>query len=154
VDPRLKALLAEQLTTLQAAAEVLEESRGRVSAFSQRLGQELSIGERESCEALTSRFARLNDFLLQRVFRTVDQVELVDEGTALDRLQRMEKRGVIPSAQRWRELRALRNAIAHEYLVESADRVLADALSAAPELAATAAAVAKYSRDRGYVTAE
>ena len=74
-------------------------------------------------ETLAFRFARRNDFLLQRVFRTLDQIELADEGTVLDRLQRAEARGLISSAERWRELRLLRNAIAHDYLIESADRV-------------------------------
>jgi len=53
---------------MQAAAQVLEESRSRVAAFANRLGSVLSVEERESCEALTSRFARLNDFLVQRIF--------------------------------------------------------------------------------------
>ena len=121
----LNRLLAEQIALMEAAARVLEESRGRVAAFQSRLGSDLSVGERESCEALTSRFARLNDFLVQRVFRTLDQIELADEGTAIDRLQRAESRGLIPSGERWRELRLLRNAITHDYLIESADRVLA-----------------------------
>jgi len=42
----------------------------------------------------------------------------------LDRLQRAEARGVIMSAKRGRELRLLRNAIAHDYLIESDGRVL------------------------------
>ncbi len=94
-----------------------------------RLGGELTVGERESCEALTSRSARLNDFLLQRVLRTLDEIELIDEGSPLDRLQRAEARRLIPSAERWRELRLLRNAIAHDYLVESADRILHESLA-------------------------
>ena len=118
----LKALLTDQLALMRAAVQVLDESRSRVSAFADRLDSALTISERESCEALTSRFARLNDFLLQRVFRTLDQIELADEA-ALDRLQRAEARGLISSAERWRELRLLRNAIAHDYLIESADRV-------------------------------
>ena len=96
----LTDLLTGQLSLMRAAVHVLDESRGRVAAFADRLGGELTIGERESCEALTSRFARLNDFLLQRVFRTLDQIELADDGTALDRLQRPEKRGLISSAER------------------------------------------------------
>ncbi|NDC53921.1 MAG: hypothetical protein EBZ74_06410, partial [Planctomycetia bacterium] len=131
---QLKQILREQLHLLRAAASVLEESRGRVASFADRLGGELSVGERESCEALTSRFARLNDFLVQRVFRTLDQIELMDEGSPLDRLQRAEARSLIASAERWRELRMLRNAIAHDYLIESADRVLLDTLAASPEL--------------------
>lgn len=137
-------LLKDQLGLMQAAAQVLEESRSRVAAFANRLGSALSVEERESCEALTSRFARLNDFLVQRIFRTLDQVELADEGTVLDRLQRAEARGLIDSAHRWREMRLLRNAIAHDYLIESADTVLADALTAAPELAETVRRVLRY----------
>ncbi len=119
----LKKLLTDQIALMRAAVQVLDESRIRVSAFANRLEFELTMSERESCEALTSRFARLNDFLLQRVFRTLDQIELADEGTVLDRLQRAEARGLISSAERWRELRLLPNAIAHEYLIESVDRV-------------------------------
>lgn len=151
MDQRLSTLLGEQLTLMRAAASVLEESRARVAAFRDRLGTDLSVGERESCEALTARFARLSDLLLQRVFRTVDQIELVDEGTPLDRLQRMEKRGVIPSAHRWRELRALRNAIVHDYLIESSDRVLVEALETAPELIATTQSLVAYVHGRGYL---
>jgi len=137
-------MLREQLNLLRAAAVVLEESHGRVTSFAERLGGELTVGERESCEALTSRFARLNDLLVQRVFRTLDQIELMDEGSPLDRLQRAEARNIIASAERWRELRMLRNAIAHDYLIESADRVLLEALAAAPELLETAKRIAQY----------
>jgi uncharacterized protein YutE (UPF0331/DUF86 family) len=144
VVEHLTDVLTGQLALMRAAVQVLDESRGRVAAFADRLGGELTIGERESCEALTSRFGRLNDFLLQRVFRTLDQIELADDGTALDRLQRAEKRGLISSAERWRELRLLRNAIAHDYLIESADRVLRESLAAAPELIETAQRVGHY----------
>ncbi|MFM8413721.1 MAG: hypothetical protein ACKOCX_03255 [Planctomycetota bacterium] len=146
----LNRLLRDQLSLMQAAAQVLEESRTRVAALGERLGGELSIGERESCEALTARFARLNDFLVQRVLRTLDQIELMDEGTPLDRLQRAEARGLIASVDRWRELRLLRNAIAHDYLIESADRVLAEALIAAPELLDTASRILRYVSAKGY----
>jgi hypothetical protein len=147
---QLTRMLREQLALMQAAAQVLEESRVRVAALGKRLGGDLTVGERESCEALTARFARLNDFLVQRVFRTLDQIELLDEGTPLDRLQRAEARRLIASVERWRELRLLRNAIAHDYLIESADRVLAESLTAAPELLDTAGRVLRYVRDKGY----
>jgi hypothetical protein len=150
VVEQLKQILREQLHLLRAAASVLEESRGRVASFADRLGGELSVGERESCEALTSRFARLNDFLVQRVFRTLDQIELMDEGSPLDRLQRAEARSLIASAERWRELRMLRNAIAHDYLIESADRVLLDTLAASPELLETADRLVRYVDKKHY----
>jgi len=101
-------------------------------------------------KTLAFRFARRNDFLLQRVFRTLDQIELADEAAALDRLQRAEARGLISSAERWRELRLLRNAIAHDYLIESADRVLRESLTAAPELIETAECIGRYVHAKGY----
>ena len=146
----LNQLLRDQLALMAAAVRVLEESRERVAAIAPRLTGELTVGERESCEALTTRFARLNDFLMQRVFRTLDQIELMDEGTPLDRLQRAEARHLITSAERWRELRLLRNAIAHDDLIESADRVLSEALAAAPELLDAAGRVLRYVADKGY----
>lgn len=147
---QLTRLLREQLALMQAAAQVLEESRERVAVLGNRLGGALTVGERESCEALTARFARLNDFLVQRLFRTLDQIELLDEGTPLDRLHRAEARGLIASVDRWRELRLLRNAIAHDYLIESADRVLAESLTAAPELLDTASRILRYVGEKGY----
>ena len=148
-----RKLLAEQIELSKAAARVLEESRGRVGLFYQLItaGAALSIEQRESCEALTSRFARLCDLLVQRLFRTVDQVELVDEGTVLDRLNRAEKRGIIPSAAEWRELRELRNAIVHDYLIESSDRVLKDALLQSPKLLEAVIQLETYAASRGYL---
>lgn len=147
---QLKQVLREQLALLQAATKVLEESRSRVASFAGRLGGELSVGERESCEAITSRFARLNDFLVQRVFRTLDQIELMDDGSPLDRLQRAEARGLVNSAERWRELRMLRNAIAHDYLIESADRVLRESLESSSELIETAERLVRYVGQKRY----
>ena len=146
----LTRLLQGQLVLMKAASHVLEESRTRVAAVANRLGGELTVAERESCEALTSRFARLNDFLVQRVFRTLDQIELADEGSVLDRLQRAEARGLITTAERWRELRLLRNAIAHDYLIESADRVLTEALAAARELTDAVQRVIRYVETKRY----
>lgn len=47
---------------------------------------------------------------------------------------RADKRGIVASAAEWRELRELRHAIEHDYLIESAGRVLKDALIQAPKL--------------------
>lgn len=44
----------------------------------------------------------------------------------------------------------LRNAITHDYLIESADRVLLDALASAPELIETTHRVFDYVRTKGY----
>jgi hypothetical protein len=154
VDDRLRRkLLAEQIELARAAGRVLDESRSRVGAVLQAAseGRSLSVEQRESCEALTSRFARLCDLLAQRLFRTLDQVELTDDGSVLDRLTRAEKRGIITSVEEWRELRELRNEIAHDYLIESSDRVLIDAHRRSPVLLDTVEKLAAYSRSKGYL---
>lgn len=153
MDEKLRQqLLGQQLNLASAASLVLEESRHRVGAVLEaaKTGASLSVEQRESCEALTSRFARLCDLLMQRVFRTIDQVELADEGTMLDRLARAEKRGIIDSANEWRELRELRNQIAHDYLIESSDRVLLEAHRRSPVLIACVEKTTDYVRRKGY----
>lgn len=146
----MNKLLAEQINTLDAAVRVLQDSHQRVGDIFKKNKSELSVAEKESCEALTARFARLCDFLFQRAFRTLDQVELMDEGSGIDRLNRMEKRGVIASATLWRNLRELRNDIAHEYLIERSDHVLKEAYQYGPELLRTVEAFKKYLDSKGY----
>lgn len=150
MDQRVKQLLQDQLKIMNAAAGVLRESAGRVSPILASNKASLSVEEKESCEALTARFARLCDFLFQRIFRTIDRIELLDDGTAIDRLNRMEKRGIISSANTWKELRDLRNDIAHEYLIESSDRVLKESFQKSTELLNTVEAVQKYLQAKGY----
>ena len=155
MDGKLRRkLLNEQIELARAAGRVLEESRNRVGAVLEaaREGAALSVEQRESCEALTSRFARLSDLLVQRLFRTLDQVELADDGTILDRLARAEKRGIITSVEEWRELRELRNEIAQDYLIESSDRVLTEAYQRSPVLLDSVEKIAGYSRSKGYIT--
>lgn len=112
------AFLKEQLERASKAGRALEQSfvfLGGRPSLPRRKGPETE----EKLEVLTARFARLADILTQKVFRAVDAAELVDEGSLLDRLNRMEKRGVIPNARRWRDIRDIRNQIAHEYALDS-----------------------------------
>ncbi len=143
-------LLSEQAVLATAAAAALRESVERSTKVLERLkntpGSTPAIEERETLEAATARFSRLSDLLFQRLFRTLDQVELNDEGTHLDRLNRMEKRGIISSALEWRMLRQLRNDIVHEYLIEASDRVVHEAIRMAPELLKTVERLLEYVR--------
>lgn len=150
VKKQFSKLLKEQMKVLDSASAVLQESFERVKPILEANAKNLSIEQRESCEALTARFARLCDFLFQRLFRTLDQIELTDEGTALDRLNRMEKRGIIQSTNEWRLLRDLRNDIVHEYLIESSDEVLKETFKNTPPLIQTVLRLKKYVSEKGY----
>ena len=69
----------------------------------------------ENTEAFTGRFARVVDLLVNKVLRSLDRVELKPEGTLLDVVNRAEKRGFVAEAGELREMKDVRNMIAHDY---------------------------------------
>ena len=108
-------LLQEELAGLQRAAGHLQYS---VERCRNCIGQEdLPPEQLERLESLTSRFARLADLLIQRIFRLLDEIELTGGGSILDRIYRAEKRGWA-NATELINIRELRNLIAHEYATE------------------------------------
>lgn len=66
-------------------------------------------------EALTARFARMSDLLVQKIFKTIDQLDSNTPGTVRDRIIQAEKNGIINDAATLLEIRNVRNTIAHEY---------------------------------------
>ncbi len=146
-----QAYMAEQLLLSEKAAAALRYSCVRVSEF-MPLPENSSLDEIESellerLEALAARFARLADILLQKLFRAIDAIELVDEGSLLDRLARMEKRGLIESAAEWRQIRELRNQVAHDYVVEDLRTLYNDIFSYSPKLIALVPHVERYAKN-------
>lgn len=137
------AYLKEQLEMAAKAGLALEKS---LAALGKRrsLPKQISPELEDRLEVLTARFARLADILTQKVFRAVDAVELEDVGSLLDRLNRMEKRGVISRTGRWRDIRDIRNQIAHEYALKSLLPLQRAVISHCPELIRTVAKVRTY----------
>jgi hypothetical protein len=111
-------LLQTELQGLQLAAEHLRYSLARCDGLTGV--PNLPPEQLERLESLASRFARLADLLTQRLFRLIDDVELVGNSTLLDRIYRAEKRGW-GNASDLIKIRELRNLIAHEY---SGDRMI------------------------------
>ena len=110
--PEKLELLLEVMIGVQAAADHLAYSIERCKNL---IGKnEISMDELERLESLTSRFARLADLLIQRIFRLIDEIELTGAGTLLDRIYRAEKRGWCVASEMIK-IRELRNLIAHEY---------------------------------------
>ena len=79
--------------------------------------QPLTEQQFDDFEALTSRFARLSDIVIQKIFRGIDRALLEQSGSIVDAIHRAEKRGLC-DARMMREIRELRNVIAHEYSIE------------------------------------
>ena len=68
-------------------------------------------------EILTSRFAKLQDNIGQKIFPVILKLlkEDVDNKSFLDILNQLEKLKIIPSVKFWDELREVRNILIHEY---------------------------------------
>lgn len=68
-------------------------------------------------DQLLFRYNKLQDAMGQRLFPAILMLggDWQDDETFLDRLNLLEKRGAIPSAETWNEIRAIRNQMTHEY---------------------------------------
>jgi len=147
------AYMAEQLVLSEKAAAALKYSYARVSEFMPLVKSssldEIEPESLERLEALAARFARLADILVQKLFRAIDAIELVDEGSLLDRLARMEKRGLIESAAEWRQICELRKQVAHDYVVEDLRSLYNDIFSYGPNLIASVPHVERYAKNIG-----
>ncbi len=79
-----------------------------------------------------SRFGKLQDYMVSKVFRAIAKASLEDTSqdvSTLDTLNRMAKFGVITNLDAWLKARLLRNAFAHEYLDD--DAAIAENVNAA-----------------------
>ncbi len=115
------------MTKLTLAHEQLEKARSDLSETNKWLQRSFDICQKigikktylpdefDAFENLTSRFARTCDFLINKVYRAIDKAELEETGTLIDTLNKAEKRGLINTVQEIREIKELRNIIAHEY---------------------------------------
>lgn len=68
-------------------------------------------------DLLTNRFSKLQDYMGQTIFPKllIAGGESIDEMTFIDRLNHLEKLGVVNNAATWMQMRQIRNHLAHEY---------------------------------------
>ena len=114
MNDRPKELLRENLDDLFRAKKHLDYSYGQIISYDAAFGQ-YNEEQLETVEAFTSRFARCADLLVNKVLRSLDRYELKSGGTLLDVIIRAEKRGIIPNVDELREMKDIRNIIAHDY---------------------------------------
>lgn len=129
---RLTKNLKAELIELKKASEILQYSYEKCINIKMLEGIDNEC--LESFEALTSRFARLGDMLIQRVFRLIDNIDLEESGTVRDRINRAEKKELISSADTFIEIRILRNEISHEYKSETIYVIFEKVLQLTPHL--------------------
>lgn len=149
----------ERLSFLQRVIEKetrhLDYSAGQVAAvtFTAEKAAALVDDEvlAEKVEAFTSRFARLQDTVGDKLLPNWLRALGEQVGAAIDNLDKAEKLGMLASADQWLEIRQLRNQMVHEY-IESPE-VLGNALETAkayhPAMTAFAQAMLEDLRTRG-----
>jgi len=98
------------------------------------LTKALSIDETNHFENLCSRFARSIDFLIRRVFRSIDAAEFENQGTLVDVVNNAHKCKLFDSVDVIRTLKELRNEIVHEYVDDKLSKLFTEVAELTPEL--------------------
>ncbi|CAK0747944.1 H393 [Gammaproteobacteria bacterium] len=78
----------------------------------------ISTMQRRLLDQIAYRYAKLQDTMGEKLLPGIldlIQEPLPEKATFIEKLWRLERLGVIESAKLWKELRELRNQIAHEY---------------------------------------
>ena len=119
-----RRLLEQGLAELAKARRHLDYSSQQVAGLPDTL-EGATEKQLESVEAFTGRFARSVDLLVNKVLRSLDRLELNPEGTLLDIINRAEKRGLVGRAEELREMKDVRNMIAHDYAGARAAEIFA-----------------------------
>jgi hypothetical protein len=111
----------------------------------------LSDPEVAILDQMLFRFGKLQDAMGQRLFSAILAAgqELRDDETFLDKLNRLEKLGALPSAIEWIKLRDLRNNAMHEYPDEPEINAasLSEVFGRVPELENCLSQARDYARD-------
>ncbi len=136
------SVLRKNLADLSANLRRLERSHERCVAISVKA--EYTDDEFDAFENRTSRFARTTDLLMNKTLRSIDTAEFLDSGSIIDSANRAEKRGIIDSVSVLRDLKDLRNEIAHEYETDDLPSLFGTVLKSVPDLIATADRIAAY----------
>jgi hypothetical protein len=150
VKDDLLELLSKELKLLEDSTGILKYSYGNC----QKIGiqEDYVIEDMDQFEAFTSRFARMSDMLIQKVFRVLDKIELEDEGTIRDRINRAEKKGLIESADIFVQIRIVRNDIAHEYHIEALKNMYKKVLELTPYLLDCTEKIRAYCKKCNYIS--
>lgn len=119
-----RRLLEQGLAELAEARRHLDYSFQQVAGLPDSLA-DATEAQLESIEAFTARFARAVDLLVNQVLHSLDRVELRAEGTLLDVVHRAEQRGLVERADLLRDMKDVRNLIAHDYAGAKAREIFA-----------------------------
>lgn len=93
-----------------------------------------SVEEFGKLETLCSRYSRRIDFLIRKIFRTLDEYEFENQGTLVDVVNNAHKRGLFEDIEELRIMKDIRNTIAHEYIEDELQNVFDEVLEYSEKL--------------------
>lgn len=127
-----RQILLENLALLDNSIHWLERSYEMCIRIDEK--PVYSEEEFDTFENLTSRFGRTVDIIVNKVFRSIDIMEMEEKGSLIDSVNRAEKRGLIETADDIRLLKDIRNEIVHEYKTLDLIRLFQLVLNKTPQL--------------------
>jgi len=150
------SFVRENLELAKLYIDRLEKAKREIEE--KNLIENLDINDFETVKVLDSfifRFIKLQDYLGQKLFRRFLEIigEYYENMSFLDILDKLEKLGIINSADRWMEIRKLRNKLTHEYPdeIEEMKAELKEALDTFPELKNAIENVESYLKQRNLI---
>ena len=114
-----KTLLEKQLSWIQISFDECSKIG---------IKKEYSIDEFGKFETLCSRYSRGIDFLIRKIFRTLDEYEFENQGTLIDVVNNAHKRELFTSIDELRIMKDIRNTIVHEYIEDELVEVFEEVL--------------------------
>lgn len=87
-----------------------------------------SIEEFGKFETLCSRYSRGIDFLIRKIFRTIDEYEFENQGTLIDVVNNAHKRDLFEDIDKIRVMKDVRNTVVHEYIEDELVEVFEEIL--------------------------
>lgn len=129
-----RRLTASAATKVSKAVALVSASLAKLPTY--REDRDYTADEREPYDALTDRLVRAVEVCLQ-FFRSFERLQFGEESLTLrDRLNRMERLGLIDSVELWIGMRGVRNRAVHGYLPDQLKRMYDDIMETfGPELA-------------------
>jgi len=89
---------------------------------------EYNVEEFGKFETLCSRYSRGIDFLIRKIFRTLDEYEFENQGTLIDVVNHAHKRGLVEDIDELRVMKDVRNNIVHEYIEDELTDIFEEVL--------------------------
>ncbi|MBF0290323.1 MAG: hypothetical protein HQM14_21125 [SAR324 cluster bacterium] len=129
----MKGLLQELRNALEKQLEWLEYSNRQARSLPNETS-DWKEAHYDVMESLCARFGRGIDFLVRKIFRALDDAEFQPQGTLLDTVHRAHQRKLFDQMDDIRQIKDLRNQIAHEYSEDVLTELFPEVIRVTPVL--------------------